>query len=432
MSQPVAVDVDRIAINTIRFLAIDMVEQANSGHPGAPMGQASLAHVLWSRHLRHDPTDPEWPDRDRFVLSCGHASALIYALLHLAGYDLSLDDLRDFRQLGSRTPGHPEYGHTVGVETTTGPLGQGISNAVGMAVAQRMLAARFNREGFDLFSNRTWVIASDGDLMEGVASEACSLAGHLGLGGLNVFWDDNRISIDGPTDLAFTEDVGKRFEAYGWQVLRVDDGNDLEAIDAAATAAAEETGRPSLVAVRTHIGYGSPNKQDSSAAHGAPLGAAEVEATRQALGWPAEPSFYVPGEAREAFAEARTRGSALRGAWSQLLDSYRETHPESAAELDRRLAGDLTPGWEQSLPSFAPGDGPLATRKASGAVLNAVAYAVPELVGGSADLTGSNNTWLDGESVFAADEPGGRNFYFGVREHGMGAVRPTWKACSTR
>ncbi len=414
-------DVDQIAINTIRFLAVDMVQRANSGHPGAPMGQASLAYQLWAHHLRFNPENPDWPNRDRFVLSCGHASALIYALLHLAGYDLDLDDLRDFRQLHSKTPGHPEYGLTPGVETTTGPLGQGISTAVGMAIAERLLAERFNREDFPLFDHLTWVFASDGDLMEGVAAEASSLAGHLGLGKLNVFWDDNDITIDGSTELAFTEDVVARYRAYGWHTLEVEDGNDLEAIEAATQAAKAETGRPTLIRVKTHIGFGSPNKQDSASAHGSPLGPDEVTLTKRNLGWPLEPDFHVPDEARQAFEGARTRGRELEDAWNDLLSGYREAHPDSAAELDARLAGELPAGWEDQLPSFEPGGAALATRKASGAVLTAVAGTVTELVGGSADLAPSNNTFLAGEDVFTATTAG-RNFHFGVREHAMGAI----------
>ena len=413
---------DELAINTLRFLAVDMVEKANSGHPGAPMGQAAMAYNLWTRYLRFAPERPDWPNRDRFVLSCGHASALLYALLHLAGYEMSLDDLRDFRQLGSITPGHPEHGLAPGVETTTGPLGQGLGNAVGMAVAQRLLAARFNRQGYPLFDHRTFVFASDGDLMEGVASEASSLAGHLELGRLIVFYDDNEISIDGPTSLAFSEDVPKRYEAYGWQVQRVEDGNDLAALTAATDAALADEDRPSLIAVRTHIGYGSPGKQDSSAAHGAPLGPDEVAATKQNLGWPEEPTFHVPDAARAAFEEAASRGAERAGEWDRLLAAYRGDHPEEAAELDRRLALGLPDGWQLELPGFRPEDGPLATRKASGRALAAIGPGLPELVGGSADLTPSNNTYQDGAGDFAAGEPGGKNFFFGVREHAMGAL----------
>ncbi len=419
MSDP---ETDLLAINTLRFLAVDMVERAKSGHPGAPMGQAPLAYWLWTRHLRHDPADPAWPNRDRFVLSCGHASALLYSLLHLSGYDLPIEELAGFRQLGSRTPGHPEHGLTPGVETTTGPLGQGLGNAVGMALAERLLGRRFNRDGFPLFDHRTWVIASDGDLMEGVSSEACSLAGHLALGKLNVLYDANRITIDGATDLAFSEDVAARFEAQGWHVLAVDDGNDLAAIDRAVKACREETGRPSLVVVRTVIGYGSPAKAGSEKAHGEPLGGDEARAAKRALGWPEDSDLLIPAAARAPFSAAAERGAGLHSEWRRLLDRYRGAHPEAAAEFDRRRAGRLPDGWIEKLPRFAPEDGPVATRKASGKVLSKLAPHLPELVGGSADLTGSNNTWLDGAGVQSAAEPGGRNVHFGVREHAMGSI----------
>jgi transketolase len=412
----------QLAVNTIRFLAVDMVEAANSGHPGAPLGLAPLAYVLWSRHMRHDPNDPRWPDRDRFVLSCGHASALLYGLLHLAGYDLPMEELKNFRQLGSKTPGHPEFGLTPGVETTTGPLGQGLANAVGMAIARRHLAGRYGRPGHSLFDHRVWVIASDGDLMEGITAEASSYAGHFRLSELKVFYDDNKISIDGSTDLTFSEDVAKRYEAYGWFVQRVEDGNDLDALDAAAERAAAETERPSLVVVRTHIGYGSPNKQDSAASHGSPLGADEVKLTKAALGWPTEATFHVPAEAVDAFEAARQEGARANGDWQKALESYTRAHPEAAAELRRRLAGELPEGWEQALPTFQPEDGKLATRKASGKSLNAVAGLLPELMGGSADLAGSNNTMIAGEGFFSPATPEGRNMHFGVREHAMGAI----------
>ena len=414
-------DRDPIAIDTIRFLAVDMVEAAQSGHPGAPMGQAPMAYRLWTRRLRHDPARPDWPNRDRFVLSCGHASALLYALLHLAGYDLPMAELRRFRQLGSKTPGHPENFLTPGVETTTGPLGQGLGNAVGMAIAEAHLGARFNRPGFPLFDHRVWVLASDGDLMEGVASEASSLAGHLALGKLNVLYDANRITIDGPIDLSFSEDVPRRYEAYGWHVQTVEDGNDLEAIDRALAAMAAETARPSLTQVRTHIGYGAPTKQDTADAHGAPLGAEEVRATKEALGWPLEPAFHVPEEAREAFAGVRAEGARRSGAWDELLERYGAKHPEAAAELRRRLAGELPEDWHELLPEFATGES-LATRKASGKTLNALAPALPELLGGSADLAGSNNTTLKDSTSFSAGDRTGRNLHFGVREHAMGAA----------
>ncbi len=414
-------DRHQTAVNNIRFLAADMVEAANSGHPGAPMGLACVAYTLWTRHLRFNPAAPQWPNRDRFVLSCGHASALLYSLLHLAGYDLPLAELQSFRQLGSKTPGHPEHGLTPGVETTTGPLGQGLANAVGMAIAERVLAERFNRDGFPLLDHRIWVLASDGDMMEGVASEASSLAGHLGLGKLVVLYDDNKITIDGATHLAFSEDVAARYAAYGWHTLDVADGNDLDALSAAMEAAAAETARPTLVRVRTHIGYGAPTKQDTAGVHGSPLGAAEMAASKQNLGWPEEPAFLVTDEAREAFAEAARRGAEANAAWEKLLTAYGEAHPELAAELRRRLAGEMPDGWEEHLPSFAPEDGSIATRKASGAVLGALAPHLPELIGGSADLAPSNNTFVKGEAVFSS-AGAGRNFHFGVREHAMGAA----------
>ena len=413
---------DRLAIDTLRFLAVDMVERARSGHPGAPMGQAPMAYLLWSRHLRFDPDRPDWPNRDRFVLSCGHASALLYGLLHLAGYDLPLAELERFRQLGSKTPGHPEHGLTPGVETTTGPLGQGLGNAVGMALAERHLAARFNREGFDLFDHRTWVLASDGDLMEGIASEASSLAGHLALGKLNVLYDSNHITIDGATDVSFTEDVGARYEAYGWHVQHVDDGNDLKTLHRAMTAMVDEAERPSLTVVRTHIGYGSPHKQDTPEAHGAPLGTEEVAATKDAMGWPQEPTFRVPEGAQEDLAAAAKKGARLAAKWDKALERYASAHPEAAGELARRLAGELPSFWRRLVPEFAEGDGPMATRKASGKVLNALAGELPELVGGSADLAASNNTTIKGEPFLAPGKPGGRNVHFGVREHAMGAI----------
>jgi len=413
-------ETDLLAIQTVRCLAIDMVEAARSGHPGAPLGLAPLACRLFTRQLRFDPADPAWPDRDRFVLSCGHASALLYALLHLAGYDLPLEQLTRFRQLGSKTPGHPEYGHTPGVETTTGPLGQGLANAVGMALARRQLAARFDRPGLALFTHRVWALASDGDLMEGVAAEAASFAGHQRLADLKLLYDDNRISIDGPTDLAFSEDVGARFAAYGWRVLRVEDGNDLDAIDAALEAAAAENERPTLVVVRTQIGFGSP-KQDSAESHGAPLGPEGVAATKRALGWPETETFRVPPEARAPFAAAAGRGAARARGWRERLGDYRRAHPAAAAELDRRLAGELPQGWDAALPRFEPGTA-IATRAASGKALQALAAALPELLGGSADLTESNNTSIAGEAPAAPDHPAGRNLHFGVREHAMGAI----------
>ncbi|HYO12740.1 MAG TPA: transketolase [Thermoanaerobaculia bacterium] len=422
VEQSTALDVDQLAINTIRFLAVDMVEKAQSGHPGAPMGQAPMAYLLWTRHLRHNPDNPDWPNRDRFVLSCGHASALIYSLLHLAGYGLPLEELQRFRQFGSKTPGHPEHELTRGVETTTGPLGQGISNAVGMAIAGKMGAQRFNREGFPVIDHRVWVFASDGDMMEGVASEACSLAGHLRLGNLKVFYDANEISIDGPTSLAFTEDVGKRFEAYGWRVLHVNDGNDLTALDAAYHTAAAETVLPVLVVVKTVIGFGSPGKQGTAKAHGEPLGADEVVAAKKNLGWPLEPTFLVPDEARTSFEEARQRGHRLEAEWNDLVKRYREAHPDLATDLDTRLAGRLPEGWQEGIPTFSPEDKPIATRAASGKVLNGIAPRLPMLVGGSADLTPSNNTLVQGRTDFSAAQAEGLYLRFGVREHAMGSI----------
>jgi transketolase len=414
--------VDQLAINTIRFLSVDMVEKAQSGHPGAPLGQAPLAYLLWTRHMRHNAENPDWPNRDRFVLSCGHASALLYSLLHLGGYGLPMEELERFRQFGSKTPGHPEHELTRGVETTTGPLGQGLGNAVGMAIAEKMSAAHFNRDGFPLFDYRVWVIASDGDLMEGVTSEASSIAGHLKLGKLKVFYDDNEVSIDGPTSLSFSEDVGKRYEAYGWHVLRVADGNDLEALDAAIRKADAETERPTLVIVRTVIGYGSPKKAGTAESHGSPLGPDEVIATKKALGWPEEPTFHVPEEARAPFQQALERGKQTEAEWNDLLKRYREAHPESGADLERRLSGALPEGWQDALPQFSPADKPVATRAASGKVLAALLPKVPELVGGSADLTPSNNTQVKGFGDFEADNPTGRYFRFGVREHAMGSI----------
>jgi transketolase len=415
-------NVDEIAINTLRFLAVDMVEQAASGHPGTPMGLAPLGYLLWTRYLRFDPTDPRWLDRDRFVLSAGHASALLYGLLHLSGFDLPLDQIRRFRQLGSLTPGHPEHELTPGVETTTGPLGQGVGNAVGMAIAQRMLAARFNRPGFDLFDHRTFVVASDGDMMEGIASEASSLAGHLRLGKLVVCYDSNAITIDGSTSLAFSEDVRARFAAYGWHTASVDDVNDLDALAVALDQALAESARPSLIRIHTHIGYGSPGKHDSAAAHGAALGAAEVKATKLNLGWPLEPTFLVPDEARTPFREAAERGRAAHREWNDRRAAWAKAHPDLAADLDRRLAGALPPGWSDALPTYDAGAPAIATRAASGAAINALAKSLPELCGGSADLAESNNTDIKGGGSFSAQHPEGRNLHFGVREHAMGSI----------
>lgn len=413
--------IEQLAVTTLRTLSIDAIEQAKSGHPGMPMGAAPMAYVLWTKFLRHNPANPKWFDRDRFVLSAGHGSMLLYSLLHLCGYDLPLEELKNFRQWGSRTPGHPEYGHTPGVEATTGPLGQGIAMAVGMAMAERHLAARFNRDGHAIIDHYTYVICGDGDLMEGVAAEAASLAGHLKLGKLIVLYDSNDISLDGETALAFTEDVRRRFEAYGWQVLRVDDGNDLEAIARAIEAARAETTRPSLIEVKTVIGYGSPNKGGKAAAHGAPLGPDEVKRVKEFYGWPQEPAFYIPDEVRAHFAEVKERGQALEAEWNARLAAYEAAYPELAAELKRVMAGELPADWDADLPSYKPGD-QLATRAASGQTLNAVAKRMPELIGGSADLASSNQTTLKGYPVFSADDYAGRNIWFGVREFAMAAA----------
>lgn len=413
--------VEQLAVNTIRMLSIDMVEAANSGHPGMPMGAAPMAYVLWTRHLRHNPDHPSWFNRDRFVLSAGHASALLYSLLHLSGYDLPMEELKSFRQWGSRTPGHPEYGHTPGVEATTGPLGQGISMAVGMAMAERHLAAVYNRKGFPVVDHHTYVICSDGDLMEGVSAEAASLAGHLRLGKLIALYDSNDISLDGETDHSFTEDVRRRFEAYGWHVLLVEDGNDLDAIDQAIKEAKAETGRPTLIEVRTTIGYGSPNYAGTNTVHGKPLGEEEVAEVRKALGWPSTESFFVPGEVREHFAAWKEKAGKWEEEWNTLFDRYREAHPTLARQLKQAIAGELPEGWDSDLPVYSTED-KLATRQASGAAINALAKNLPTLFGGSADLASSNNTTMKEEGNFHADDYTGRNVWFGVREHAMGAA----------
>jgi transketolase len=428
---------DERCINTIRFLAADAIEKAKSGHPGLPMGAAAAAYTLWTRHLKHNPADPLWPDRDRFVLSAGHGSMLLYALLHLAGYDLPMEDLLAFRQWGSRTPGHPERQHPPGAEMTTGPLGQGLGAAVGMAIAEAHLAARFNRPGHRIVDHFTYVIASDGDLMEGLASEACSLAGHLGLGKLIVLYDDNRISLAGATSLCFTEDVDRRFEACGWQVIPIEDGNDVADVDRALAAAKADGSRPSLVRLRTTIGFGAPKKQNTSSAHGSPLGAEELKAAKENLGWPAEPAFFVPGEALARFREAGPAGAARQAAWEEAFSRYEEAHPEAAAEFGRALKGELPADWEKAVPVYGPETKDVATRKTSEALLQALGAAIPEMMGGSADLNPSTFTWLKGMGDFQkpGDPPasregalggewgyGGRNIHFGVREHAMAAI----------
>ncbi|MEO8208236.1 MAG: transketolase [Chloroflexota bacterium] len=412
-------DQERLAINTIRTLSMDGVQKANSGHPGAPMGMAPMAYALWTRFLRHAPTEPGWPDRDRFVLSAGHASMLLYSLLHLTGYDVTLDDLKSFRQWGSRTPGHPEFGLTPGVEATTGPLGQGFSNAVGMAIAERRLAHEFNRPGHDVVDHWTYAMASDGDLQEGIASEAASLAGHLMLRKLIVLYDDNHIQLDGPTDMAWSEDVLARFEAYRWQTQRVDDGNDVSAI-ATAIADAHRDARPSIIAVRTHIGFGSPNKQDTQKAHGAPLGPDEVRLTKEAYGWDPDAQFLVPDEAFDIFRAAIPEGQALVADWGARMSRYADAFPAEAGEFRRRLAGDLRDGWDAGLKVYELGED-FATRQASQAAIAALADPVPELFGGAADLSESNLTDIKGAGDFEV-ELAGRNLRFGVREHAMGGV----------
>jgi transketolase len=411
---------DQLCVNTIRMLSVDGVEKANSGHPGMPMGDAPMAYILWDRFLKHHPGNPLWPNRDRFVLSAGHGSMLLYSLLHLTGYPLGLEDLKQFRQWESPTAGHPEHCPEHGIETTTGPLGQGFGNGVGMAMAESYLASYFNRPGHDLIDHYTYAIVSDGDLMEGISSEAASLAGHLGLGKIVYLYSDNKISIEGSTDIAFTEDVGKRFEAYHWHVQHVD-GNNLQEIERAIHAARGETERPSLIISRTHIGFGSPHKQDTADVHGAPLGAEELKLTKENIGWPLEPSFYVPDEALSHLRQAESRGSSAEKEWQELLKNYAEAYPEPYAEWERMQNGGMPPAWNETLPRFEPKDGPLATRSASGKALNAVADKFPRLIGGSADLAPSNNTFLKGKGEYQRDEPG-RNIHFGVREHAMGAI----------
>ncbi len=415
----VATDLDQLSIDTIRTLSIDAVQKANSGHPGAPMGAAPMAYVLWTRFLRHAPTHPGWPDRDRFVLSAGHASMLLYSLLHLTGYAVTLEDLESFRQWGSITPGHPEYGLTPGVEATTGPLGQGFANAVGMAIAERRLAAEFNRPGAAIVDHWTYVIASDGDLQEGIASEAASLAGHLRLGRLVVLYDDNHIQLDGPTSMAWSEDVPARFEAYGWHAQRVEDGNDVGAIEAAIETARSDE-RPSLIAVRTHIGYGSPNKHDSQKAHGAALGVDEVRLTKEAYGWDPDKSFYVPDAARDRFRAAIPAGDAMVAEWEARLDRYAASDPAAAREFRRRIDRALPVGWDADLKTYETGT-EVATRNASQDAIQSLATRLPELFGGAADLSESNLTDVKGEPDFSAAEAG-RNLRFGVREHGMGGA----------
>jgi len=413
---------DKLCVDTIRTLSMDAVQQANSGHPGTPMALAPIAYVLYTRAMKHAPSDPDWIDRDRFVLSAGHASMLLYSMLYLSGYGLTLDDLRDFRQLGSPTAGHPEYGHAKGIETTTGPLGQGIATAVGIALAERMLAARFNRDGHEVVDHHTFVIASDGDMQEGVQSEAASLAGHLGLGRLIAFYDDNHISIEGDTELAFSEDVGARYEAYGWHVQNVGEDVSLERVTEAVEAAKAQDDRPSLIVVRTHIAPGAPNKQDTAEAHGSPLGEEEIRLTKEAYGWPSQEPFFVPDGVLDHFRAAVQAGEEARRQWQERFAAYREAHPDLAAELERFQSRRPPEGWGDGLPRQTAEDGAVATRKASSTVIQWAAERVPELVGGSADLAPSTLTLISDSVSVRKGDYGGRNLHFGIREHGMGAI----------
>ncbi|MDX1776988.1 MAG: transketolase [Desulfobulbales bacterium] len=413
---------DELCIDTIRFLSIDAVQQANSGHPGMPMGAAPMAYVLWTKFMRHSPRNPGWPDRDRFVLSAGHGSMLLYSLLHLCGYDLSLDELKNFRQWQSKTPGHPEFGDTPGVETTTGPLGQGFATGVGMAIAERHLAANYNKPGYEIIDHYTYGIVSDGDLMEGISHEAASLAGHLKLGKLIYLYDDNHISIEGKTDIAFTEDRLQRFEAYGWHIQQVENGNDLNYISLALENAREEDARPSLIAVRTSIGFGSPNRQDTAKAHGEPLGDEERKLTKENLGWPQEPTFYIPEEALKHFRMSIDNGLELEQSWTESFRNYLQAHPEKGARLEKQLKGELPPDWDRDIPVFPADPKGKATRVTSGVVLNCIAKNVPALMGGSADLAPSNKTMIDNDKSFQADSYDQRNIHFGVREFCMTAV----------
>ena len=422
MSTTTSTQIDELCVNTIRTLSMDAVEKAKSGHPGTPMALAPLAYVLYTRLMRHSPEQPEWFDRDRFVLSAGHASMLLYSVLYLTGYGLTLDDLKNFRQLGSPTPGHPEYRHAPGVEATTGPLGQGLGMSVGLALAEAMLAARFNRPGHEIIDHRTYVIASDGDIQEGVGSEACSLAGHLGLGKLTVFFDNNHIQLAGETSMAFSEDVGKRFEAYGWHVQDVGEDLSLDRLTGAAEAAQDVPDRPSLVIVRSHIGYGSPHKQDTYQAHGSPLGEEEVALTKEHYGWDPDAKFLVPDEALAHFREAVPRGKELVDDWNERLGAYRSDEPEAYEQLAMIMERRLPEGWDREVPKFRPEGGMIATRKASKQVIQWAAAGVPQLVSGSADLEPSTLTEIDGGGSVERGDYAGRNVHYGVREHGMGAA----------
>ncbi|MGY5859500.1 MAG: transketolase [Candidatus Thorarchaeota archaeon] len=409
------------AINAIRFLSADAIQKAKSGHPGMPMGAAAMAYALWTRHLRFNPNNPKWWDRDRFVLSGGHGSMLLYSLLHLTGYDVSMEDLKNFRQWGCKTPGHPENHCTPGVEVTTGPLGQGFANCVGLAIAEAHLAAVFNKPNYNIIDHHIYAIVTDGDLMEGLSSEAASLAGHLKLGNIVMLYDDNLISIDGSTDITFTEDRGARFEAFGWHVQHVKDGNDVDTIDNAIKDAKKDP-RPSIIVCRTHIGYGMPNKQDTAKAHGEPPGDEELDKAKKKLDWPLEPRFFVPDDVQDFYSKIGSTGIQVENDWNSKFEKYGKDYPELAAEFSRRMKGELAQGWDQNLPEFPPDDKGMATRAASGKVINALAQNLPELIGGSADLTPSNKTWIDGSPSFQTGSPEGRNLHFGVREHAMGAA----------
>ncbi len=415
-------DLQQLSINTIRFLAVDAVQKANAGHPGMPMGCAPIGYLLYTKYMNHNPANPKWLNRDRFILSAGHGSMLLYSLLHLCGYDVSLDDLKNFRQWKSITPGHPEYGLTPGVETTTGPLGQGFSNAIGMAIAQEYLASMFNKDDVKILDHYIYGICSDGDLMEGVSHETASLAGHLKLGKVIFFYDDNSITIDGSTSLAFSDDVRKRFEGYNWQVLQINDVNDLTQIDDAIMAAQKDTSKPSLIITKTHIGYGSPNKQDTASSHGSPLGEEEVKLTKENLNWPADKSFLIPKEVIEHFKPVQVKGNEREKEWNKLFDIYKTKYLKEAALFGSVMNGDFGNDWKSKLPSFDDLSEKVATRSASGKVLNAIAGSLPTLIGGSADLAPSNNTMLNGIEKFTAENRSGRNFHFGIREHGMGSI----------
>ena len=420
-----SVDIEQLCIDTVRVLSVDAVQKANSGHPGMPMGAAPMGHVLWSTHMRYDPRNSQWPNRDRFVLSAGHGCMLQYCLLYLTGYNVTLDDLKNFRQLHSRTAGHPEYGLLDGIDVTTGPLGQGFANGIGMAIAQRHLAARFNKPGFEIFNYRIFAICSDGDMMEGVTSEAASLAGHLGLGNVIYLYDDNHISIEGNTSIAFDEDVALRFEAYGWHIQVVENGNDTHAISRAVDNAIKETTRPSLIKVRTHIAYGSPNKVDTAGAHGSPLGEDEVRLVKEFFGFDPNETFVVPGKVLEYYRAAGEKGVHLEKEWNDLFAAYKKKYPQLAMQYEQALRDELPLRWIDKLPIFQPSDGKegkLATRQASGKVINALAESLPALIGGAADLAPSTETNMKNYASFTAENPGGRNFHFGIREHAMGAI----------